>query len=71
VSVPFSAPGFEPVQGASKKWAPLAANIAPISTLSAGDTVLQSAVTLLGRMPSSSPALPVLTSRAIAVVPTQ
>ena len=38
-----SAPGFEPVQGESKKCASLAANAAPISLLTAGEMVLQSA----------------------------
>ena len=40
----FSAPGFDPVQGASRKCAPLAANAAPISLLTAGEMVLQSAM---------------------------
>ena len=45
VRVPFSAPGFDPVQGASRKWTPLAASFWPIARLRLGETVLQSAIT--------------------------
>ena len=58
VSVAFSAPGFEPVQGASRKWAPLAREGLADLDAAAGEMVLQSAVTLPGRMPSSKPSLP-------------
>src|SRR6266478_5652588 len=64
VNVAFSAPGFDPVHGASKNCAPLAVNAAPISFDTAGAMVLQSAVTLPLRTPSISPPAPVVIFRA-------
>ena len=48
VSVAFSAPGFEPVQGVSRKCAFFFENASPISTLTVGEMVLQSAMMLSG-----------------------
>ncbi len=71
VSVPFSAPGFDPVQGASRKCAPLAANAEPISRLTAGAMVLQSAMIAPVRTPSSKPSRPMVMCRAMSLSPTQ
>ena len=71
VSVAPSAPPFDPVQGASRKSAPLAANAAPICLLTVGEIVLQSAVTLPGRAPARMPFGPSATERDISGSPTQ
>jgi hypothetical protein len=52
VSVPPSAPGLEPVQGASRKSTPFAASARPISRLALGAMVLASATTVPRRAPS-------------------
>jgi hypothetical protein len=54
-----------------RKCAPLAVNAAPISFETAGEMVLQSAVTLPLRTPSTKPPGPVVIRRAIALSPTQ
>src|SRR5882757_425004 len=71
VSVPFSAPAFEPVQGASRKSMPDADNSSAIWRLSFGEIVLQSAMTRPFFAPAARPSLPKITSRDIAVSPTQ
>ncbi len=65
------APGVEPVQGASRKWIPLAASFSPMPRLAEGEMVLASATTVPGFAPSMTPFGPVNTSSDIAVSPTQ
>ena len=54
----------------SRKCAPFAANIEPISMLTVAEMVLQSAVTLRPHA-FDRPSLPMVTARAMALSPTQ
>ena len=78
VSVPPSAPPFDPVQGASRNSMPMASSSAAIWLLSSGDTVLQSAMTYPRLAPLARPLAPLarplsprMTPRDMAVSPTQ
>src|SRR5260370_28232484 len=71
VRVPFSAPAFEPVQGASRKSMPDTNSFSAIWRLSLGEIVLQSAMTRPFFAPAARPSLPKITSRDIDVSPTQ
>ena len=71
VRFPLSAPGVEPVQGASSISTPFRLRIAPIFRLSLGLIVLASATTVPSRPPAPTPSGPRMTVRAICVSPTQ
>src|SRR6202522_2266479 len=71
VSVPLIAPGVDPVQGASRKWMPLAFSFSPMSRLPEGAMVLASAAIVPGLAPSITPLGPVNTSSDMRVSPTQ
>ena len=65
------APGVDPVQGASRKWMPLALSFSPMPRLAVGEMVLASATTVPGLAPSMTPFGPVNTSSDMRVSPTQ
>ena len=71
VSVPFSAPAFEPVHGASRKSIFFSASSFAMHELSSGETVLQSTTTNPACAPCTNPFGPRMTLRDIAVSPTQ
>src|SRR5215469_15672804 len=70
VRVPDSAPGVEPVHGASRNSRPLDLRASPIARLSAGPIVLASATTVLGFAPATTPLPPKITSLDMPVLPT-
>ena len=71
VSVPPSAPGFDPVHGASRKWKPLFASFEPIARLDDGETVLASTTTAPAFAPCAIPFSPRMRFSDIALSPTQ
>src|SRR5665213_102407 len=71
VKVPASAPAFDPVQGAPKNSIFLLRSSSAIRQLSEGETVLQSTTAEPGEAPCTRPSLPKMTSRDMAVSPTQ
>src|SRR5580704_13178816 len=71
VRVPLIAPGVEPVQGASRKWIPLALSFSPMPRLALGEIVLASAATVPGLAPLMTPLGPVNNSSDMRVSPTQ
>src|ERR1700733_2230586 len=71
VSVPFSAPAFEPVHGASRKSIFFSASSFAMHELSCGDTVLQSTMTNPACALWTNPFGSRMTLRDMAVSPTQ
>ncbi len=69
--MPFSAPGFDPVHGASRNLIPKAASSVPISRLMLGDIVLASTTTVPGLALFAMPFSPVITLRDMSESPTQ